>query len=315
MAARDVAGWIVIAAPTVDVAASTVLAADGVVVRAGARAILDGVSLACAAGQVLVVVGENGAGKSTLLDALAGVRAIDAGRVRFVDGDAARTADVDRTGVARRSAEADGAGRGPASAEDARTDVDVHALPPRVRARLIASLSQGDPSSFALSAEARVGQGLAPRRGPHALLDDAARGRVRAVADELGVAALLDRDLGSLSSGERRRVQLARALVDDEARAYVLDEPHAGVDVKHQALVTAAIRRRAARGAIVVVSVHELGVALALADRVVGVRAGAVVVDGPPRDALSSAGVEKVYGVAGARIVDEGGVVGVLLPR
>lgn len=254
------------------------LVAERVGVRAGARALLSDVEATFQPGALTVVVGENGAGKSTLLDALAGLRRLHEGRVLLGD-------DV------------------------------VHALPPRARARRIASLGQHDASGFEVTVEARIGQGLVPRRGPSALLDAPTRARVRAVAEELGVDGLLERDLASLSSGERRRAHLARALVDDEAEVVLLDEPHAGVDVRHQALVSAAIRRRRERGAAVVVTVHDLAVAAQMADFVVGLRQGRVVVAGPPDEALSPAGLEAVYGVKGARIVREGDAVGVLLPR
>jgi iron complex transport system ATP-binding protein len=237
---------------------------------------LHAVDLSLRPGEVTALVGENGAGKSTLLDVLAGVLAPSRGDVLL-------------------------------------GDARIATLRPRERARRLQSLPQHEPDAAGRLVVERIAQGMVPRRGFDALLDDDARARVRAVAAELGVEGLLDRSLSTLSGGERRRVHVARALVDD-ADAYLLDEPWANVDLEKLPLVAAALRRRADRGAIVVASVHDLGVAAMAADRVVGLRGGRVVVDGPPLRALDGPGIEAIYGVRGARLVVEDGAIGVLVP-
>lgn len=252
------------------------LAASALRVLAGDAVLLDDVTVAFAPGERVVLLGENGAGKTTLLDALSGVRAPDAGAVRL-DGD------------------------------------DLLALPARERSRRVASLGQRDVDAPDLLVAARIGQGLVPRRGPAALLDGPALAAVRAVAAELGVDALLDRRLAALSGGERRRVEVARALVDDRALAYLLDEPHAGVDARHHALVSAALCCRAQDGRVVVASMHDLTGALDLADRVVGLAGGRVVVDAPTAEAFTPAALELVYGVRGEVLESPSGARGVVL--
>ncbi|MDP2340976.1 MAG: ATP-binding cassette domain-containing protein [Deltaproteobacteria bacterium] len=224
---------------------------------------------------LVVVVGQNGAGKSTLLDVLAGILRPDRGRVELNDVD------------------------------------DVTGLPPRSRARLIASLGQEPLSTLdELTVQARIAQGLAPRRGHNAILDDEARSRVAAVAVELGLGASLDRRLGRLSGGERRRAHVARALVDEQAAVVVVDEPFAGLDRSGTGLLVAALRTRALRQ-IVVVSVHEVQTALALGGRLLGLQAGSVVVDGALPQALEQAA--SVWG--DVKVVVDGDYVGVLLKR
>lgn len=234
-------------------------------------------TLALTPGTLTCVVGENGAGKSTLLDVLAGILVPHGGEVL-----------LDDTALSR--------------------------LAPRERARRIASLGAASMEIEATAGE-RIAQGLAPRRGSGALIDMDAAMVVGAVAEELGVTHLLDRDLTALSHGERRRVEVARALVDAHALAYVVDEPHAGVDIKHQVLVSDALRARAQAGKIVIASVHELGVAAAIAHRVLGMREGKLVVDGSPAQALTGSALEVLYGVSGARVLCEPEGVAVLLPR
>jgi iron complex transport system ATP-binding protein len=254
----------------------TTLIARGLTVSAGPRRLLDDVTLSLAGGEVVVVVGENGAGKSTLLDCLAGVRRPTLGEVRL-------------------------------------DEESVFGLSPRERARRLASLGQANVLADDLSAAARIAQGLVPRRGPQALLDGRAFDAVRAVAGELGVGDVLGRRISTLSGGERRRVEVARALVDDEADAYLLDEPHAGVDARHASLVSHALRARARRGALVVATVHDLGVALSGADRVIGLREGRVVVDEPAASALTREHLLSLYGVPGEIVVSASGQRGVVL--
>lgn len=252
------------------------LRARGLTVRAGRKRLLDDVELAFETGTVTVVVGENGAGKSTLLDCLAGIRAPTVGEVTL-DG------------------------------------VSLSRLSPRERAQRVSSLAQANALSDDLSAAARIAQGLIPRRGTQALVDAHALSSVRAVAEELGVEHVLGQRLSTLSGGERRRVEVARALVDDRARAYLLDEPHAGVDARHAFLVTKALRARAERGALVVTTVHDLGAALSLADRVVGLRDGRVLVDAPASSALTREQLLALYDVSGEVVVSSSGTRAVVL--
>lgn len=190
---------------------------------------------------ITVVVGDNGAGKSTLLDLLAGVLRPDHGVV-----------DLDGIGLS--------------------------SLTHSARAAQIASLGQYTALVPQLTGEARIAQGLVPRRGPRAALDDLSRAAAHAVAAELGVQSLLSRRLGSLSGGQRQRLHVGRALVDDRASVIILDEPFAGLDDGATALLVAALHRRADHR-VMVVSVHDLGIALALSGRLLGVRGGEIVAD------------------------------------
>jgi iron complex transport system ATP-binding protein len=144
-------------------------------------------------------------------------------------------------------------------------------------------------------------------------LDDDARSAIAHAAEQVGVEALLARPLSGLSGGERRRVEVARALVDDEADVVLLDEPFAGVDVRHQPLVIAALKRRAAAGAAVAVSIHQLDVVLRLADDVLALVDGRQVACGRLDEVFTDATLERVFGQT-LSIVAEAGRRGVVFP-
>lgn len=234
---------------------------------------LDVAHLVLRPGEVTVVVGENGAGKSTLLDSLAGILHPQAGIVQLE-------------------------GR------------DIRSLDVRERAQRMASLGQGDPPLEDLLVVERIAQGLVPRRGPRALLDAATLTRVDAVANDVDVVPLLQRRLGTLSAGERRRVHLARALVDPAAQVILLDEPFSGLDLRVTRALHGVLRRRA-ETSIVVVSVHDLTVALTIGDRLLGLRAGSLVVDGALPGALDDDAVRRLYGIADAHVFSADGYVAV----
>ena len=99
-----------------------------------------------------------------------------------------------------------------------------------------------------------------------------------------------------MSGGERARVLLARALTTGAA-TLLADEPLAGLDPEAQLLVAAVLRQEADRGAAVLTSLHDLGLAARLADRVVVINGGRVIADGPPLEALRPEVLREVFGL------------------
>ena len=107
-----------------------------------------------------------------------------------------------------------------------------------------------------------------------------------------------------LSGGERQRVHIARALSQlaaaprqaGETRCLLLDEPTSSLDLAHQSLVLAAIRRQARAGAAVAAVFHDLNLAAALADELVLLEGGRVMAAGPPADVLSDDLLSAAYG-------------------
>lgn len=120
--------------------------------------------------------------------------------------------------------------------------------------------------------------------------------RAEAALDALHASAFADRRLDRLSTGERSRILLARAIAP-AASVLLLDEPCANLDPKWQLHVIAQLKAEAERDRAVLLSIHDLGLASTHADRVIVIQDGRIVADGPPETALSRSMIEKVFGV------------------
>ncbi|MGE3621331.1 MAG: heme ABC transporter ATP-binding protein [Acidimicrobiia bacterium] len=232
-----------------------VLEARGVTVAYGPRPVLADVDLSVRAGQVLAVVGPNGAGKSTLLAVLAGDLVPDAGTVA-VDG-----------------------------------HPYAHWSPDELAVRRGVLLQQVDVS-FPFTVTQIVRMGRAPWAGTAA--EDWDDDVVASALFETDVDRFSERTYTSLSGGERARAALARVLAQEPV-ALLLDEPTAALDIRHQELMLALARRRAARGDAVVVVMHDLGPAAAYADVVAVLDRGRVRAAGPPAEVFTGELLSEVY--------------------
>lgn len=235
------------------------LIATGIKVQLGGKDILKGVEARFEAGAITAVVGPNGAGKSTLLACLAGLRTPDAGEV---------TLEGDR----------------------------LLGLASRERARRLAFLPQSPEIAWAVDVRTFVGLGRTAHTGAWGLgAED--RAAVEAAMEETGVEDFADRVITTLSGGEKARALIARALAG-QPRWLLADEPMAGLDPGH-ALDAAALFRALVedgeRG--VVVTLHDLDMALRLADRVLVLAGGEVLADGSPIAALTPDILARAYGV------------------
>ena len=222
------------------------------------RAVLEGVSLAARPGRVLILLGPNGCGKSTLLRTMAGLLPARGGEV-LLDGRPLR----DHT--------------------------------PRRAAQKIAYLPQSRsvPSITArrLVLHGRFPYLSYPRR--YGREDHAAVDRALAAADASGLA---DRPLPELSGGQRQKVYLAMALAQ-ETETVLMDEPTTYLDIRHQMEVLALARRLAGEGRAVVLAVHDLCLALTMADDVAVLGEGRLLALGGPEEIFQSKVLERVMGV------------------
>jgi len=179
---------------------------------------------------------------------------------------------------------------------------DVGHLSEAERADLVAYLPQ----------ERRVGWNLPAWRvaslgAPNAAPKDA-RARARQALVRVGLSALEDRGVLDMSGGERARALLARVLVA-HAPLLVADEPAAGLDPDAQFLVLERLRERAARGAAVIVTLHDLTLAARACDRVAVMFEGRLRALQPPAEALTPPILAEVFGLEGALIASPAGPI------
>ncbi|WP_229067558.1 heme ABC transporter ATP-binding protein [Actinoplanes sp. DH11] len=169
---------------------------------------------------------------------------------------------------------------------------EIGAYKPLELARQRSVLPQKATLSFPFDVGEVIRMGRAPWAGRPEGGDDE-----DAVAEAMAwteTAAFERRPFPALSGGEQARVALARVLAQ-RTPVLLLDEPTAALDLRHQELVMAAARARAAAGTAVVVVLHDLGLAAAYADRAYVLAAGRVERCGPPAEVFTAALLSDVY--------------------
>ncbi len=119
-------------------------------------------------------------------------------------------------------------------------------------------------------------------------------GGVDRVVDELGLRELLGRPVGRLSAGERRKVEVARALVA-RPRFLLLDEPFSGVDPLTVAELSALLRRLAAGGIGIAICDHNVRDTLRITDRAYLVHGGKLLCAGTPEEVLAQPQARRAY--------------------
>jgi iron complex transport system ATP-binding protein len=169
---------------------------------------------------------------------------------------------------------------------------DVRRLSDPERARLAAYLPQERHVGWNMSA------GRVASLGAFHLPAAAARARAGAALARVGMGHLEDRGVLELSGGERARVLLARLLVA-EAPLLVADEPAAGLDPDAQLLALELFREEAARGAAVVLTLHDLSLAARFCDRLAVLAGGRVLADAAPAAALTPDILRAAFGLEG----------------
>lgn len=216
--------------------------------------VVRGASIALDRGEAVGLLGPNGAGKTTAFYMMIGLVQADDGRIEL-DG------------------------------------FDITGLPMYRRARLgIGYLPQ----------EASIFRGLSVEQNINAVLEivepdrHVRRAKLDSLLDEFGITRLRAAPAISLSGGERRRVEIARALAS-EPSFMLLDEPFAGVDPIAVGDIRSIVRHLTRRGIGVLVTDHNVRETLELIDRAYIIHDGKMLMEGTPQDIVRDADVRRVY--------------------
>ena len=219
---------------------------------------LQNVDLTVEAGASLAIVGPNGSGKTTLLRLAAGELAASAGRIEICGLDPASSA---RREMARRVAV-----------------VAAHAT-----------------VGFGYTVEEVVLMGRAPWLEGYHLESEEDVAIASAAMQAMDVAHLAGRVFDSLSSGERQRAAVARALAQ-QPELVLLDEPGAFLDIRHQVDLYDVLLERSRTGGLTVVSVlHDLNLAALYFGHVALLHEGRVFAQGAPDDVITYANLREVF--------------------
>ena len=209
---------------------------------------------------ITALLGPNGCGKTTLLSLLAGVRRPDRGHVRL----------------------------------DGR---DIGAIPRRELARRVAVVPQETHPAFDYSVLEMVLMGRHPHLGTFTLEGPADIAIAEEALEATGTSHLADRAYMTLSGGEKQRVIIAAALAQ-AGDLLLLDEPTASLDLAYQLEIATLLERlNRERHVTIVIATHDLNLAASLCTRVVMLRAGRVLAQGPTADVMTTAMVRELYDV------------------
>jgi iron complex transport system ATP-binding protein len=231
------------------------LTATDLVFRASGRVLIDHFSARFEPGRLHLIMGANGAGKSTLIKLLARLLRPDEGRVLYDSGDVASWSE-------------------------------------RELAQRRAVLSQIVEVAFSIPVRELVMMGRYPHFGARPGTDDVQ------ICEEVmrffDVTDMADRSYGTLSGGEKQRVQFARVLaqiwrpLDGLNRHLFLDEPLTFLDIRHQIDFMEKVRTFASQKDVLVVGVvHDLNLAVRFADRLLLLHQGRILADGTTREVLA----------------------------
>ena len=231
------------------------LVAEGLRKRYRAREVVRDFGLTLDAGEVVGLLGPNGAGKTTCFYMIVGLVPTDAGRI-VLDG------------------------------------TDITSEPMYIRAKRGVGYLPQEPSVFrklSVADNIRLVLELRPD------LDRAGRAKeLASLMDELQVAHVADQHGASLSGGERRRVEIARALAA-RPRLMLLDEPFAGVDPISVGEIQRIVRHLKNRGIGVLITDHNVRETLGICDRAYILSDGGVLAQGTPDALLANPDVRRVY--------------------
>ena len=206
-------------------------------------------------GEIVGLLGPNGAGKTTCFYMIVGLVAADAGSIR-----------VDER--------------------------DVTTLPMHARARLGVGYLPQEPSVFRRLSVADNILAILELRDD---LDDTARqGELESLLDDLQIGHIAGQKGVSLSGGERRRVEIARALAA-KPRFMLLDEPFAGIDPISVVDIQRIVRQLKSRGIGILITDHNVRETLGICERAYIMNEGAVLAQGAPAEILANEQVREVY--------------------
>jgi len=230
------------------------LVVDGLAKSFGKRTVVDGVSMSVDPGQIVGLLGPNGAGKTTTFYMIVGLIAPDSGAVRLGEKDISELAMYER----------------------ARAGIGYLAQEPSVFRKMTVEENVRAILEFMNIESAELGR------------------RCDELLEELGIRHLARTEAVRLSGGERRRVEIARALVNSPGYL-LLDEPFSGIDPIAVGEIQDIMLELKEKGIGILVTDHNVGATLGICDHAHIIDGGKLLKSGPPSEIIDSKRVREVY--------------------
>lgn len=224
------------------------------------RAVGENVSLVFDKPEIVSIIGPNGSGKSTVLKTLGRLLQPLGGTV-YLDGK------------------------------------DIHSMNSKAVARIISMLPQSAQAPADMTVRDLVMCGRLPYQNPFSSLTTEDVAAVQTALEETGLVELQHRPLKDLSGGERQRAWLAMA-VAQEPDILLLDEPTTFLDVRYQLeLMKLVVKLHRTRGITVIMVLHDLNHTAHFSDRLIAVKKGNIVADGPVAEIFTEPVLSDLYEV------------------
>ncbi len=235
----------------------------------GGVAALRVASIAVRSGMIRGLIGPNGSGKSTLVNVISGVDRADAGEIRFdgdrIDGEG--SSRIANAGVIR-------------SFQTPRIFCELTVMENLLAAQFRCHAPSLFAALFDLPSSRRVTREAAER--------------ALRLARALGLEELLNQRAGNLSQGDKRKLEIARALAA-EPSVLILDEPAAGLSAEEADTLCSVLEPLRARGLAVILVEHHMDVIMRLCDRITVLERGSVIAEGTPEEVRAHPEVKRAY--------------------
>ena len=237
---------------------------DHLVVGYNGKALIHGIEIGVQRGEIVTLVGPNGSGKSTILKTITRQLLPVGGEIFLSDEEDSSPKKLDR-------------------------------FSPADLARNMAVMLTGRLQTELMTCRDVTAMGRYPYTGRLGILSDADEQKVEAALAAVHAQGLSDRPFDAVSDGERQRILLARAICQ-EPKIIVLDEPTSYLDIRHKLELLSILHRMSReQGITVVMSLHEIDLAMKISDRIICVRGEEIFACGKPSEILDDETVRKLY--------------------
>ncbi len=221
------------------------------------RILIHDINIQLEKGKILTLIGPNGAGKSTILKSITRQLATIRGTVY----------------IGRQ---------------------ELSAWSPKEMAKQVAVVLTDRIRPELMSCAEVVAMGRYPYTNLFGKLTPADNAAVREALKRVHALELAEQDFSTLSDGQRQRIMLARAICQ-EPELIILDEPTAYLDIRHKIELLSILREMAQQNVTVIMSLHEIDLAMKSSDYLLCVKGDTIAAYGPPEDILASHSIEELY--------------------